>query len=270
MNPVGLGAVTLSSEILSRVLTSAWDGVEPHFVELLRDPSGVVSRVGDTLIWKGESGQQVIGGLEMLTESHTRIETAVSGIESAQLAMEGTLGVVQQVSLATLGLTSLSGALMLWRFEALTKRIDGLRERIVDIDNKIDALHKAHLRNSLLALRDFDEMPKSKGKLERALEEARTATNIYGEIATDEARKKNNARLNVLNCRGRLYLISVLTELRCLISSDQSTQALNRISDVSDNLRLIAQTCFDQTLKVDPERFLRVAFQNDGVDLNLI
>ena len=57
--------------------------------------SGAIARVGDTLVWSEPSGQKVLGGLEMMTDSQARIENAVNGIETAQVAMQGGLGVVQ-------------------------------------------------------------------------------------------------------------------------------------------------------------------------------
>jgi hypothetical protein len=100
------------------------------------------------------------------------------------------------------------------------------------------------------------------------LEESRRAANIYGTLAAEEANGPN--RLPVLNCRSRLYVVSLLTELRCLMSSDDSKQALERIEDESSCLKAVAAACFDQTLKADPERYLRAAFQQHNIGLGLL
>ncbi len=120
--PAALGLYARAE--LARVLFHAWESAKPEIGRMLSDPSGVVARVGDTLIWSGPTGQKVLGGLEMLAESQGRIESAVVGIESAQVAMQGTLGVVQSLSIATLGITSLTGAFMALRLQALNKRIE--------------------------------------------------------------------------------------------------------------------------------------------------
>lgn len=253
---------------LSQLLLHAWGSTKPHVVNLLSDPSGVVTRVGETLVWSGPTGQQVIGGLESLADSQGRIEAAVTGIESTQVAMQGALGVVSTVSIATLGVTSLTGAFMAFRLQSLNKRVEMLGKTIKDVEGKIDAQHKAHLKSSLQFLREFDDRPKDISKLRRALDEARHAANIYGTLAVDEA--NGSARLPVLNCRGRFYVVSLLTELRCMMSSDDSKQALERIEEESTDLRKVAQVCFEKTLANDPERYLRTAFQPQGVSLNLM
>ena len=110
---------------LTRLLFHAWHAAKPEVGRVLSDPNGVVARVGDTLVWSGPTGQKVLGGLETLAESQGRIESAVVGIESAQVAMQGTLGVVQSLSIATLGVTCLTGAFMALRLQALNRRIEG-------------------------------------------------------------------------------------------------------------------------------------------------
>jgi hypothetical protein len=227
-----------------------------------------VIRVGETLVWAGPTGEKVIGGLEMLGDSQARIDAAVNGIETAQLAIQGALGFVSAVSIATLGVTSLTGAFMAFRLQALNKRIESLGKEIQDVEGKIDAQHKAHLKSSLQFLREHDESPNDKGKLRRALDEARLAANIYGTLAADEA--NGPARLPVLNCRSRLYIVALLTELRCMMTSDDAKQALDRISEEASTLRKVASVCFEKTLKVDPERYLRAPFQEHGVNLDLM
>lgn len=253
---------------LARVLMYAWGSAKPHVMALLSDPTGVVVRVGETLVWSGPTGQQVIGGLEMLADSQNRIETAVNGIETTQLAMQGMLGVVQSVSIATLGITSLSGAFMALRLQALNKRIDTLGKAIKDVEGKIDAQHKAHLKSSIQFLREFDDHPDDTGKLHRALDEARHAANIYGTLASEEA--SGPVRLPVLNCRSRFYVVALLTELRCMMSADDSKQALERIEDESVCLKKVAKACFEHTVKSDPERYLSAAFQKHNVGLGLL
>jgi hypothetical protein len=253
---------------LPRLLMHAWGAAKPTVMNKLLDPNGTVARVGECLVWSGPKGQEVIGGLEMLADSQVRIETAVNGIESAQLVTQGMLGAVQSVSIATLGLTSLTGTFMALRLHALNKRIDTLGKAIKDVEGKIDAQHKAHLKSSIQFLREFDDHPNDEGKLRRSLDEARHAANIYGTLAAEEA--SGPVRLPVLNCRSRFYVVSLLTELRCMMSADDSKQALERIEDESSNLKKVAEACFDNTLKTDPERYLSVAFQSHHVGLEML
>ncbi len=45
---------------------------------------------------------------------------------------------------------------------------------------------------------------------------------------------------------------------------------MERIEEEQQPLKKIATACFDQTLKADPERYLRTSFQQQGVNLNLM
>jgi hypothetical protein len=109
---------TLTQDV-SRTLFAAWQEQHPGLAKMLLDPSSAVGRFGDVLVWDGPAGQKVIGGLEMPGESQTRIHSAIAGIDSAQIAAEGLLGVVQTLSIATLGVTALSGAMMAYRLHAM-------------------------------------------------------------------------------------------------------------------------------------------------------
>ncbi len=42
-------------------------------------------RMGDLIVWNSPQGQKVVAAVESLGESQHRIETAIAGIESAQL-----------------------------------------------------------------------------------------------------------------------------------------------------------------------------------------
>jgi len=257
-----------ASPDLLRILLRAGGPLAKGAIAFLEDPVGTLARAGEIVFWSGPNGNKVIGGLETLVDSQQRIEGAVAGIETAQLTMNGVLGVVESVSVASIGLTSLTGALMAYRLQAINRRIDSLGKSIKDVEGKIDAQNKAHLKASLQSLREYDDSPTDPGMLRKSLDRARDAANIYSTLALDEA--VGPARLPVLNCRSRLFIVSLLTELRCLMSLDDPRQAIQRIEDEQVTLRHVAESCFNQTLKADPERFMRAAFQTHGVSLGFL
>lgn len=234
--------------------------------ELLRNPH-LVQRIGDVIVWNGETGQRVLAGLESLGESSTRIENAITGIEGTQLAMQGTLGMVQTVSIATLGMTSLMGGFMAWRLAALNKRLAHLSRRIDDVEGQIDAANKAHLKSSLQFLTDYEKNGKD-GNLERALEDARRAGNIYGQLAEDETDSRK--RLPVLNYRSRCYYLSLLVETECLILQEQQVSAVHRLNEESQRLKQLAKVTFSQTIAKAPESYLDPVLESDGVTLELM
>jgi len=80
---------------------------------MAQDPTGIISRIGDVLVWNGANGRQVLAGLASLSEGQSRIEQVVNHIDAVQLGISHTLGVIHTLSIATLGVTSLTGAFML-------------------------------------------------------------------------------------------------------------------------------------------------------------
>ena len=156
---------------------------------------------------------------------------------------------------------------MAFRLQALNKRIDTLVAAIEDVEGRIDAEHRTLLRNSLIELREYDNSL-DKAKLKKAFDKARDAAGIYGQLASDEANGK--ARLPILNCRGRFFVVALLTEFRCMMCLDKPQDALERIKEEMAHLKKVAQVCFDKTLRSDPERYLRACFQRHDVSLNLL
>jgi hypothetical protein len=82
---------------------------------VLSDSQGLLTRVGDMLVWSGANGVQVKGGLEQLSDSQSRIQSVVETIEKASVASSSTLGTLTHLSMWTLGISSFAATAMLWR-----------------------------------------------------------------------------------------------------------------------------------------------------------
>jgi hypothetical protein len=233
--------------------------------QLTQDVSGLVSRIGDTLIWNGSQGQHVIVGLASLSEGQSRIEQVVNHIESVQIGMSHTLGVMHTLSIATLGVTSLSAAYMVYRLHSLNKRFDQLSEAIQDVDDNLDAQNKAHLHKAVQKLRSF-EVEKNSSALEDASNEGQDAANIYGELAWKEASRKQ-PRIPVLNYRSRCYLLGLMTELQSRILLDQLPGAIARVHDEKPQLQSIGKSLFEEVIQNKPELYLRADLAKEGITL---
>jgi len=224
-------------------------------------------RLGDLVVWEGDTGRQVVAGLANLGDSQQRIETAVSAIESTQLSMAGTLGIVQSVTMTTFGVTSLSAGFMMWRLKALDKRLNTLATQIADIEARLDARDQGLLDSSLTYLNDYDRHQRP-GDLEFALERARDSANTFGNLVDDECNGRR--RLPVLNYRGRRYLLSLLTELQCSILRGDAEQTIHRVQNQQPRLQLLVEANFRQTLALDPEQYLHPALSDSGVTIELL
>ena len=140
-----LGSLDPRGVLAEWVLAKLWEHGASAAIEILKDVKGYVTRVGDLIVWQGESGRRVLAGLTAVTESQARIEGAVSHLATGQTAMAGTLGIVQAVSLATFGVTAFSSAFMTWRLKAINDRLTKVSEQIRDLNLKVDATHAAEV-----------------------------------------------------------------------------------------------------------------------------
>lgn len=266
-----LGLLPATSSVVPWVIEQATPVIDEWKTTYSGDAMAMASdklvRIGDLIVWEGETGRHVVAGLANLGESQQRIESAVGAIEATQLSMAGTLGVVQSVGMATLGLTSITAGLMVWRLGALDKRLKSLATQITDIEANLHAKDQGLLSSSLTFLEKHEQKHKNE-HLEVALQHANLSAHTFGHLVDDECDGKR--RLPVLNYRGRRYLLSLLTELQCCILQNDSDQVIGRVKAEQPRLQQLVETNFRQTLTIDPEQYLHPALSDAGVTLDLL
>lgn len=262
--------------LLGRLTAPLWPALiqfaESHAVPsikgVLTDPNGFATRIGDVVVWNGEKGQTVLAGLQQVSESQIRIDSAISAIETAQIGLESAVGGLQTVAMATLGVTSLSGAFMIWRLNSLNKRFDGLVTSISDIEDNLDAQNKAHLKTAVQKLREYDDTGDPE-TINKARDESQHAANVYGQLAYKETQQKK-PRLEVLNYRGRCYLLSLLTELRSRLLLGSVSETSARFTEERPLMEMLAKATFANAIQNAPEAFLSHAMRDHGVTLDLM
>ena len=240
----------------------------PYVQRILQNPTGTISRIGEMLVWKSPNEQHVIAGLASLSEGQSRIEQVVNHIDTVQIGMSHTLGVMHTLSIATLGVTSLSGALMLLRLQALNKRLANLRQAIDDVDDKLDAQNKAHLTTAINKLREFEDSPEEE-VLKQASNAGQFAAAIYSDLALKEAEKKK-PRIDVLNYRTRCYLLGLMAELQSRALLNQLPTAIHKVNGEKQTLQSIAKSTFEAVIQGQPEIYLRSDMAKEGVTLELM
>jgi hypothetical protein len=184
------------------------------------------------------------------------------------VAMHASLSSMQMVACATLGVTSLAGGFMLWRLDALNKRFDRLSRQIQDLEDTLDAQNKAHLRNAIQKLREYDSTG-DRPTLTTAKNEAQTAANIYGQLTCNEAMAKT-PRLEVLNYRGRCYLLALLTELRTRLLEESLGEAVTRFEEERQTIESLARATFTQSIGESPAPFLAESTKEEGISLDVM
>lgn len=262
-----LGGLPRANQLVPWLLRVGVEKFGPEVQSLVADPSGYVGRVGEVLVWNSDKGRRVIAGLQGVAESQERVEQAIAGIEATQMGMAGSLHALQAVSMATLGTASLSAACILWRLNALNKRLGRLESSIADIEEHLSAQDKAHLRQGVSKLREYEQSG-SQSDLLKARDESQYAANVCGDLARREA--QNKLRLPVLNYRGRCYLVALMTEVQSRILLGGTPEAMHRLEEEQGHLQAVAKGTFQATMGTAPEVFLDPNLSTDGVTLDLI
>ncbi len=264
--PMLLGRLT--APLWPSLIKFSVDHAVPAIQRALTDPNGFATRIGDIVVWNGEKGQTVLAGLQQVSESQSRIESALNTIETAQIGFESAIGGLQTLAMATLGVTSLTGAFMIWRLQSLNKRFDSLVTRIKDLEDNLDAQNKAHLKTAVQKLREYDDTNESE-TVSKARDEAQHAANVYGQLVYEETQRKN-PRLEVLNYRGRCYLLSLLTELRSRLLLGSVSETKTRFTEERRLMEMLAKSTFSSAINDTPEAFLSHAMREQGVTLELM
>lgn len=262
---LSLGALPSAGSLAWWLLAKLGPAVKP----LLDDPAGAVQRVGDALVWNGTGGQKVLAGLESLSESQTRIVNVVQHIEAGQVATAGTLGTLLNFSMVHLGLTALAAVLMTARMLALQRRLTDIGRDLDDVQTYLKAQTEANLSASLDALARHESGHKDQDDdLRHALKVSNLVAHVYGPLVQTEAHGRR--RLLVLNYSGRCYLLSLLTEVRCLILSENLNEAQRRIANEKPALQALAQATFQEVMGKAPETYLHPSLRADQVTLDLL
>jgi len=193
-----------------------------RILPIMDDPTGAAQRLGDLVIWQGTSGQKVLGMLGGISESQTRIEGAVERIETAQVAMSGTLGTVLNISLFHLGFSAFAAGFMLYRLKSLDHRLKALGQQAIDIKDHLDAMTQAGLGNGLTHLDRFEKKSKH-ADLDQAFRDCNLTRILYQRLVANEL--VGPKRLPVLNHCSRCYLLALMATVRCRVYLHQKLQA---------------------------------------------
>lgn len=130
-------------------------------------------------------------------------------------------------------------------------------------------MQRAHLQTAVTFLDQYETQNRTKeSHLDKALGEAQQAANIYKNLASDEA--QGPRRIKVLNYRGRMYLLALLTEMRCCLLADDLVAVQKRIGEEDATLRSVAGATFAGTVGEAPEDYLRPDFASDGITLDVM
>ncbi|MBY0588871.1 hypothetical protein K2X85_16985 [bacterium] len=240
----------------------------PVAKSVLSDPQGLLTRVGDMLVWSGANGVQVIGGLEQLSDSQSRIQSVVETIEKASVASSSTLGNLTHLSMWTLGISSFAATAMLWRLESLNRRLKAADKKLDDIKKVLEARNQVPLQTSIQLLKKFEGSGKDRD-LGDAHKEAVDATNLYRNLVSQELDQKP-PRIDAMHSLGRYYLLALGTQCRSLELLNEPSRVVHLVDAESPTLQSLGQTVFDQVLGQHPQAYLDHQLKADGVTLRLL
>ncbi len=245
----------------------------PHVQKLIADPSGYFSRTGDVLVWNSAQGQETIAVLQGVADTQKRIEKTVNNTAEISLNNSQAISSLTAISFAGIGVTALFGGAILWRVEALNKKLDTLSQQIKDIDGKISAQQKAQLKTAVEQLieyeRSIDVGQAKHSKGEEAESRAHEAYNIYGGLLCDELKRKEK-RINVINYNGRCYILGLMTRIRALLLLNSYDEIESMYDLAKETLREYSKVMFDLVIGEGPEIFLSSSMKTEGVTLEVM
>jgi hypothetical protein len=263
-----LAGLPLHSSLRPWLLGQLIQTARPVVDEFMKDPNGMVSRVGDLLVWNGEAGTRVIGGIEQLAEGQNRIRQVVKHIETVSVASSGAIDALANMSMLALGVGSLAAGTMLWRVEALNNRIKAVSRQIEDIKKILEASNRVPLQTSIQLLKKYEDNRKSRD-LGDAHKEAVDATNFYANLLTDELRRPD-LRMESIHPLSRFYLLALTTQTRCLELMGEPNRVVHQVDMSASTLNELGQKVFDQVLGENAERYFDPRFKEQGVTLELL
>jgi len=238
-----------------------------RILPIMDDPTGAAQRLGDLVIWQGTSGQKVLGMLGGISESQTRIEGAVERIETAQVAMSGTLGTVLNISLFHLGFSAFAAGFMLYRLKSLDHRLKALGQQAIDIKDHLDAMTQAGLGNGLTHLDRFEKKSKH-ADLDQAFRDCNLTRILYQRLVANEL--VGPKRLPVLNHCSRCYLLALMATVRCRVYLHDWEEIEPLLISERATMSLLARTTFELVLGKNPEAYLEPRLQEEGVTLDVM
>lgn len=266
--PVVIGVLSkLTFDISRWFLASALPLAAERLRPLIADPTSTIERLGDLIVWRGETGQKVIGLLGGITESQARIEGAVERIESAQVGMAGTLDTVLNLSLFNFGFGALGAGFMLARLKALNNRLTLISDSVAEIRDHIAAREKAELGNGLTLL-DRYEQKGERHDLKEAFKLCNHSVLLHQALTAGEL--SGRQRLPVLNQSGRCYLVALLATARCRIHLRDLKEVDELVIGERPTTQALVRTTFDLVLGKSPEVYLEPGLQADAVTLDVL
>ena len=239
----------------------------PAVGNLLNDPQGTLHRVGDVLVWGGESGQRVLALLEDLSGGQNHLAASMQNIETAQIKTAASLGALVPLAMFGLGVTALATHLMKSRLDALDRRLQSLEQQVADVKAMLAARLQADLEVSLRHLELYDREHKE-AHLHTAFQQSAFATSVYRALVRQEA--TGPRRLPVLHHCGRCYLLALMTQARCRVLAEDADDAERTLAGERETLVALARTMFEEVLGKTPEIYLAPQLSAEGVTLEVL
>jgi X-X-X-Leu-X-X-Gly heptad repeat protein len=154
--PAGTATVHMASWLwMNREsLGTAWTKVSDAVMTSLAAPRAEIHRLGSTIISVHDDQTRVLGVLHEHTARLDGIDVAVGGLASGQAALGHSLGVLQNLSMLTLGISAASSLILFRQFLALRAQLARLERTTHRIGVLVEAQQLGQLETGLNQLRD--------------------------------------------------------------------------------------------------------------------
>lgn len=266
-----LGLVPKAAPLAQWVLQELYKAGHPHLMQVIQNPTGQIERLGDLLIWKGDNGTRVIGGLEQIQEQSLRIQSLVENVQATQILTSASLGALHTMSCLGMGVTGTSGVLLYSRLKSMNNLCLQLQKQLRRIQNHLDINDLAELRTGATSLQRYEAAEtRDAQQLNDAVNRCNLAGHRYQLHLQRELEATPIVELKAVNYFHRCLLIALTTEVRCLAHQRRYQDAQTALDLRQPILKRAAKVMFDRVIGTAPERYLDPALQAENVSLSLL
>jgi hypothetical protein len=240
------------------------------------NPDSALRRVGNTLVFgQATGGEKVLAFIEQTGPQVESIQQAVGGIQAQLVPLSYSLASLQNLSMLTLGLSTLTPLVLGVQFLALQRRFRVLAKKIDVLNKKFDAAILADLRTGLELQRqgvDFLEAAdrlNAHHRLNDALPFCIHSMKYFCELLGGELNQPKTQR-EVVGLLARHLSVAIVGMASCQIDLEQDQHAFAPAAHELGLLRQATRTIFQQTVARDPAPYLLPPLRAHGVTLDLM
>lgn len=257
-------------------LGTAWTKVSDAVASSLAAPRAEIHRLGSAIVSVHDDQTRVLGVLHEHSARLDGIDAAVSGLASGQAALGYSLGVLQNLSMLTLGISAASSLILFRQFHALRAQLARVERATHRIGTLAEAQQLGQLETGLNQLREgMEDIQSGRTEQGRAGISHNAANNLalnvnQHAILLDRELKSSRVDRTVVRMLFRHLIVGLMGVAGCHLALGHPARAQEAISTRMGLVEAYAKEMFRQTVGENPVRFLCPGMANRGVTMEFL